>query len=133
MNVDESAGEECDEPGSRVCTAECRFVVPLTCEDGSLNGAETDVDCGGPECPPCESGHFCAMDRDCVARADLCEFMAFCGADAVCETLFECDDGDMCTDDFCDAVLGCVHRHPVEICDDMIDQDCDRRIDEGCP
>lgn len=27
-----------------------------TCNDGIQNGNETGVDCGGPECPPCEDG-----------------------------------------------------------------------------
>lgn len=27
---------------------------PATCEDGIQNGEETGIDCGGPDCPPCE-------------------------------------------------------------------------------
>lgn len=27
---------------------------PPTCEDGIQNGKETGIDCGGPDCPPCE-------------------------------------------------------------------------------
>lgn len=131
--VDTAAGEECDAPGSRSCDDACRVVRPSLCSDGSLNGAETDIDCGGPECPPCETGEFCEMDRDCAASAALCEFMPFCGSDLVCESFFECDDGDVCTEDVCDGAVGCVHRTPAEICGDRIDQDCDRRIDEGCP
>ncbi|MCZ2102568.1 MAG: T9SS type A sorting domain-containing protein, partial [Chitinophagales bacterium] len=28
-----------------------------SCEDGIKNGLETGIDCGGPECPPCETYH----------------------------------------------------------------------------
>lgn len=29
---------------------------PATCNDGIQNGNETGIDCGGPDCPPCEDG-----------------------------------------------------------------------------
>ncbi|NNE25355.1 MAG: T9SS type A sorting domain-containing protein [Saprospiraceae bacterium] len=32
------------------------FTAPPTCTDGVQNGNETGVDCGGPDCPPCNSG-----------------------------------------------------------------------------
>lgn len=35
------------------------------CSDGIKNGAETDVDCGGPECPPCAQGQSCDLNSDC--------------------------------------------------------------------
>jgi hypothetical protein len=38
---------------------------PPTCTDGITNGGETDVDCGGPTCPPCLTGQTCASGRDC--------------------------------------------------------------------
>lgn len=37
--------------GEDVCTV--TYSVPPTCNDGILNGNETQVDCGGPDCPPC--------------------------------------------------------------------------------
>lgn len=42
------------------------IVIPLFCLDGILNGDETDIDCGGSECPPCEVGQFCSDDNDCA-------------------------------------------------------------------
>jgi hypothetical protein len=33
--------------------------------DGIKNGAETDVDCGGPDCPKCPDGKGCAAGSDC--------------------------------------------------------------------
>ena len=41
------------------------------CADGVKSGAETDVDCGGPDCSPCEAGRQCVEARDC--RSTLCE------------------------------------------------------------
>jgi len=56
-----------------------------TCEDGLLNGDETDVDCGGPECDACADGLSCVVNSDCAS--DHC-------ADGVCETpVSECNAG----------------------------------------
>jgi len=35
------------------------------CEDGERNGRETDVDCGGGECPACLVGRHCVTEEDC--------------------------------------------------------------------
>ncbi|MBW2993768.1 hypothetical protein KY317_04300 [Candidatus Woesearchaeota archaeon] len=47
-------------PESRIC-----LYIP-TCFDGILNGHETDTDCGGQFCRPCEDGRICELERDCV-------------------------------------------------------------------
>ncbi len=39
-----------------------------SCTDGIKNGAETDTDCGGGECPVCEDDDECASDLDCTSR-----------------------------------------------------------------
>ena len=36
------------------------------CDNGHLDGDETDVDCGGPTCTPCAEGAMCDRDDDCV-------------------------------------------------------------------
>ena len=36
----------------------------ITCTDGTINGDETDVDCGG-SCPTCGVGEACATAADC--------------------------------------------------------------------
>ena len=38
-----------------------------TCADGVQNGLETDVDCGGDACPPCQLGRACNDGADCVS------------------------------------------------------------------
>jgi len=50
----------------------CGLAVPNQCDDpaavctdGVLSGAETDVDCGGPDCAECPVGAACIDDEDC--------------------------------------------------------------------
>lgn len=47
-----------------VCGPRQTCVAP-TCMDGSQNGVETDVDCGGAACDPCDPGQTCNVDDDC--------------------------------------------------------------------
>jgi hypothetical protein len=46
-----------------------------TCTDGSMNGSETDVDCGG-SCPRCANGRRCGSRNDCASGR--------CGTDGTC-------------------------------------------------
>ena len=39
--------------------------TPSTCSDGARNGFETNVDCGGSECPGCALGLPCTDNNDC--------------------------------------------------------------------
>lgn len=61
-----SAGTACMTNGGSVCDSEGLCVEP-TCLDGLLDGQETDIDCGGPECGPCANGETCSIDDDCTA------------------------------------------------------------------
>jgi hypothetical protein len=46
----------------------CRPPGPApTCTDGVMNGEETDVDCGGHDCPACDTGGVCVLGTDCVS------------------------------------------------------------------
>ena len=38
-----------------------------SCTDGLLNGEETDIDCGGPQCPACNDGQKCLVGSDCLS------------------------------------------------------------------
>jgi hypothetical protein len=38
---------------------------PPTCDDGVMNGAESDIDCGGGTCPACADGLHCRTTADC--------------------------------------------------------------------
>ena len=58
--VDSDPEDEC---GSDVCNGSgaCR------CNDGAMNGLESDVDCGGAACVGCANGAACAADDDCAS------------------------------------------------------------------
>ncbi len=80
------------------------------CDDGDLNGDESDVDCGGG-CTPCEVGETCTADTDCaleLCRDNLCAAVV-CG-DGVVDAPEECDDGNTVDGDGCNgqcAAEGC--------------------------
>ena len=46
--------DESVDQGGWVAEVTCQPVVVATCDDGMQNGDETGVDCGGPDCEPCE-------------------------------------------------------------------------------
>jgi hypothetical protein len=68
-----SAGERClaaADCTTQLCTAGvCTQPVTATCDDFTLNGNETDVDCGGDTCPACGDGRVCKLDSDCASQA----------------------------------------------------------------
>lgn len=70
-------GTDCQ---SAICTNQ--VCQPATCNDLAVNGAETDLNCGG-QCPPCALGQTCKQDADCSTKKCL---------DGVCESKV-CQDG----------------------------------------
>jgi hypothetical protein len=40
---------------------------PTTCDNGIKDGAETDKDCGGPDCDKCGKHRRCETDDDCAS------------------------------------------------------------------
>jgi hypothetical protein len=63
-------GDTCaigDDCASRVCDAGLRVCVAPSCTDGVKNGAETDVDCGGPSCVDCGLTKRCLAGTDCAS------------------------------------------------------------------
>ncbi len=56
----------------------------ITCNDGTMDGMETDVDCGGPNCPGCEAGEQCLEGSDCLSG--ICDPTNICVEPS-------CDDG----------------------------------------
>jgi len=125
---------DCDD--GNVCTADtcdaiqgCRnIVVPdgVVCSDGDVcNGAET---CQSGLClvgppPDCDDGNVCTADScDAVlgcqntplADGASCDDGDVCNGTSTCQTgacnpgtPLNCEDGNACTADSCDAVLGC--------------------------
>jgi hypothetical protein len=62
-----SQGSDCQ---SGICQGAVCVPPPPSCTDGKQNGSETDVDCGGPVCPPCAPGKTCVKASDCTS--DVC-------------------------------------------------------------
>jgi len=97
------------EPIANCCEA------PADCgDDGNACTANTCVDrqCGSDAIPlcclgdaECDDGNACTPGGSCV------------GNECVSTTPPDCqDDGDLCTDDFCDPVAGCVHAEIPGCC-----------------
>src|SRR5207302_1284298 len=63
-----SKGADC---ASGQCLNNLCFELPTSCSDGTKNGTETDVDCGGAKCPPCANGKSCLTGGDCMSNACL--------------------------------------------------------------
>ncbi len=86
IHVPSAARTKCSVNGGRMCDGagscvECisgtdcvsgvcqqNGCVPASCADNTLNGQETDVDCGGAECGDCADGRICALGADCLSH-----------------------------------------------------------------
>lgn len=72
-------------PGTQDAGSSSPEAAPApSCLDGVRNGFETDVDCGGVDCPNCGPGRSCQVPADCVTSV--------CFPSHVCGTA-ECTDG----------------------------------------
>jgi len=68
-----------------------------SCSDGSLDGDETDIDCGGV-CPGCANGQNCLAHGDCVS--DYCDPTFLVCVAKTCSVGTECQSGH-CVDGYC--------------------------------
>ena len=53
-----------------VTASDADVAVSPSCDDGKQSGEQTDIDCGGPNCPPCQGGMKCDEGGDCIS--ELC-------------------------------------------------------------
>ncbi|MGE0791305.1 MAG: hypothetical protein AB7S26_36865 [Sandaracinaceae bacterium] len=60
-----------------LCRGDRCGAVDATCGDGTQNGSETGVDCGGSACGECREGDACGDNADC--RSDMCRGGTCCG------------------------------------------------------
>ena len=109
---------------SDVCDTGVCIAIP-ECDDGEINGDESDVDCGGVDCDPCIDGQTCVLPTDCVSRScdgglcrTTCDDDVLNGDEAdvdcggidcdgcplghVCRTTDDCDTGE-CVTELCRA------------------------------
>jgi len=118
--------------GQRVCTVDgltaCDALVPVPEE---CNGEDDDCD-GSIDEDTCDDENECTVDS--CAGAEGCQYenlngtncddLDVCSVTDHCEegicvgTKVACDDGNGCTDDYCDGLSGCVFEPNYEPCDD---------------
>jgi hypothetical protein len=121
--------------GCDPATGLCQPGVPLDCDD--LNPCTADV-CDQtlgclhtPLAGPCDDENVCTTNDNCVAGVCVGVFVGcsdgnVCNGVETCDPVegcdpgvpLDCDDGNPCTDDLCDPVLGCVHVNNTAPCDD---------------
>ncbi|MCB9593385.1 MAG: hypothetical protein H6719_11695 [Sandaracinaceae bacterium] len=76
-----SPGEDClmgRDCSSGICGGGSMTCNAPTCSDGVLNGTETDIDCGGGTCSPCDPGDICRRASDC--SSGVCDGTRHCAA-----------------------------------------------------
>lgn len=44
------------------------YDMPASCKDLEVNGNETSLDCGGDECPACDTDQACKLNTDCLSE-----------------------------------------------------------------
>jgi hypothetical protein len=118
---------EGDCTGDDICLSNA--CAPPYCDNNTQDQQETDEDCGGPECLPCENGQVCALPRDC--ESGFCDsgtgdpVCAACSGYADCPNNAWCnptDDGGTCTPDqglgqICTGNAQCPHpTDPLGFC-----------------
>jgi len=100
------------------------------CDDACNEAADN---CNVPNATPCDDGLFCTevdacLAGNCVGSGDPCAGGAECSTtcneaagDCFDSNATSCaDDGNLCTDDYCDGDGGCIHVANAIPCDDGI-------------
>jgi hypothetical protein len=82
---------------------------PEMCTDGIDNDGNGYTDCEDPAC----SNQACNDNSVCTTN-DQCENFLCQG------TPLQCDDGNICTDDSCDPLSGCMYGYNTAPCDDAL-------------
>ncbi|MBL4686602.1 MAG: hypothetical protein JKY37_18545, partial [Nannocystaceae bacterium] len=118
--------------------------MPSDCENGIQDSSETDVDCGGIDCPDCSAGSGCVLEEDCesgvciegVCAESTCEDTVQngdetdtdCGGGTcdACPNGADCDSGDDCISGACDTGT-CV----AGSCMDMVQNGLETDVDCG--
>jgi hypothetical protein len=81
---------------SDVCDPDTKLCAASSCGDGKRNGAEADVDCGGPCALLCAAGARCGQDADCLGgrcSGSICLPSCVDGVKNGAETGLDCGGG----------------------------------------
>jgi hypothetical protein len=132
---------------SSACDSLSLTCVVSQCNDNRVDGAETDVDCGGPVCPVCATGKVCKVDGDCSTSAcdayahvcitnacldhtkDSTETDVDCGGSCpACALGKGCLQMSDCASDVCDALM---HVCISSTCEDHVKDGSETDVDCG--
>ena len=111
--------------GDNCMAGSCINPVHATCTDGIKNGQETDVDCGGPQCPACQTGKACLVNGDCVSNAcmaNVCQPIAPCSC-SLPHANAQCTNNGPCTIVSCDAGYADCNRLATDGCETLVATD----------
>ena len=96
--------------GDACQAGQCVYFELLDCDDGNVcsdDSCDPAVGCVyANNTAPCDDGDPCSLNTTC--DAGQCQG----------QSLLDCDDGNACTEDFCDGNLGCGHEYVDAACDD---------------
>ena len=164
-NTCNEAGDTCNLPNATPCNDGLFCTQTDGCLAGTCVGSgdpcsgggqcadtcsEAGDTCNLPNATPCDDGLFCTDTDGCVAGAcvgsgDPCTGGAECsaGCNEIVDDCFDLDgtvctdDGNPCTDDYCDGAGGCIHVANTVSCDDGLgctaNDVCDGGICRGDP
>ncbi|KAH9257964.1 hypothetical protein BASA81_003983 [Batrachochytrium salamandrivorans] len=109
-----------DDGGRGVCDLDAKRCLPASCVNRRQDGEETGVDCGGPDCLPCQKlGSGCLSNRDVDSALDL-----VCHQGVVVPK--HCQDGQTNVDETdvdCGGQLCVAKCQPSQDC--LADSDCE--------
>ena len=78
---------------SGVCDVATGSCSAPACDDGEMNGDETDVDCGGATCAPCLPRKKCLIGTDCISKQ--CDMNGECTTPACDDFIQNGDETDV--------------------------------------
>jgi hypothetical protein len=89
---------ECNDNGDCTGGKSCSqsTCVPMHCLNMTIDGGETGVDCGGPDCAQCPNGQGCGTAADCQSGFCSGNVCQPCGSDGDCAPNGYCDAGMIC-------------------------------------
>jgi cysteine-rich repeat protein len=107
---------------SSVCDLTAGVCLSAECADSVQNGAETDIDCGGPDCAACADGQVCAEASDCLSSVCAPDSLT-CTAPACDDTVQNGEETDTdCGGSVCDA---CADTQACAVASDCLSGVCD--------
>ena len=110
---------EADAEPAQDAEVEIDAELPPVCDDGLMNGDETDVDCGGPDCDPCPDGDGCVDGTDC--ESGFCDG-GICQSPACDDNVLNGDETDVdCGGGTCP---GCAAGQNCNFGTDCLSGDC---------